>query len=725
MNFDEEDKELENEDLENSYYDSAYNDDLERLDNPYFDEDYDTSQDTDRLQNDFYDDNELLNDEKPEEGNPAFGRTKVNGPIKNVKGVANSKLIAFLKSHPWILGGVAIFIFFIVIALLVFQMDFDLVGIGQPNPSYYPDTPSCGKVFLTWENPAYTEARQKVEVNYVPISDASLVDLEEEDQYGKRYIHKEYEYNTYISGIVWNDNDKALDIDNEIVYQAMAVVTRSKLLSELPDNCVVLKNYNEQAKSFVELEGDEEKYNEIINAVNASRGMIMVRNGDIVPAEYDTFLYTKKREEEDGDQSRVYYYHMGHRNKEETQRIHAAWVDDLEKLKEEEIPKEKINDWEIKEMTSLSLYGAKYYIEKINVKYNLYRILKYYFGQDIEFYTIDKNFVEDNSLGVLEGGSGCMWWPVGSNQVTTIDGVNYASGTPASTRVTSPFGYRGGVTGVANATKYHKAIDIGGGNEGGTNINIIAAADGKVISMGNGCAANSPGCGGGLGNFVKLQHSDGTITRYGHMSAVFVRTGEIVKQGQILGKMGSTGNSSGVHLDFQVVVNGTPVNPLNYVSASQPRKECITINNPGIVNGNNNTQTICMNFKNNGYSDEAVAGIMGNLQAESGFNPLIVNSIGCSGIAQWCNTKDSKRLSVLKSTYGSNWNLLSSQINFMLYEINNLHSVKNYLNESHSARDMAYHFCMNYEIPGVSSCNSGTRQNYADGWLDYVKNGCQ
>lgn len=575
MGFDEEDK-LENEDLENSYYDSAYDteDDLERLDNPYYDEDYDTTQDTDRLQNDFYDDNELLNATEPEEGNPAFGRTKVNGPIKNVKGVANSKLIAFLKSHPWILGGVAIFIFFIVIALLIFQMDFDLVGIGQPNPSYYPDTPSCGKVFLTWENPAYTEARQKSEVNYVPITDASLVDLEEEDQYGKRYIHKPYEYDTYISGIVWNDNDKALDIDNEIVYQAMAVVTRSKLLSELPDNCVVLKNYNEQASHFVELDGSEEKYNEIINAVSASRGMIMVRNGDIVPAEYDTFLYTKKREEEDENQSRVYYYHMGHRNKEETQRIHAAWVDDLEKLKGEVIPKEKINDWEIKEMTSLSLYGAKYYIEKINVKYNIYRILKYYFGQDIEFYTIDEDVIfSDSLLGTVTGD--CFYWPIGSDEVTVENGVLFAKGDPVSVRITSPFGYRGSVAGVEDATLKHESIDIGAPQSGYPSgvINIVASADGVISESLGVCSQGNSKCGGGRGNYILIDHGNGVFTRYAHLHSLTVQKGQRVKKGQVIGKMGNTGASNGVHLDFQFIVNGEKVNPLNYVSTSQPRAD--------------------------------------------------------------------------------------------------------------------------------------------------------
>lgn len=585
MNNEEEDL-LENDGLENSYYASDYdvNDDLERLDNPYFNSDYNTNEDLERLNNSYYEnssDDELLNTNEPEEGDPALGRSKINGLAIPKKGVANSNLVKFLAAHWWILVVALVLILIFIVAILIFQMDFDLVGVGQPNPSYYSNIPSCGKVYLTWENSSYTEARQKVEKDYKPITDASLIDLDDEDQYGVRYTHEEYEYDTYIAGIVWNDNFEAKDVDNEIVYESMAIATRSKLLSELPNNCVVLKNYNEQASHFKELDGTEEKYSDIINAVAASKGMIMVRDGKIIPAEYDTFLYTKKREEEDENQDRVYFYHMAHKNNEESQKIHARWVDDIEKEKGETIPKEKVEDWEIKKMTSLSLYGARYLLEREDANYSLYRILKYYYGQDIEFYTIDEN-ASNNLLGSLIN-NGCFYWPIGSNEITMgSDGKLYAKGMPSTTIISSNFGNR--VAPTAGASDKHYAIDIAGGVDGSTN--IIAIADGVVIATHSGCIVGDKSCGGGLGNYIKIDHGNGIVSRYAHMYSLTISNGENVKQGQVIGKMGQTGVVTGVHLDFQMIVNGEKVNPLNYISASQPRAESCVPYVPGGSIGN-------------------------------------------------------------------------------------------------------------------------------------------
>jgi LysM repeat protein len=75
---------------------------------------------------------------------------------------------------------------------------------------------------------------------------------------------------------------------------------------------------------------------------------------------------------------------------------------------------------------------------------------------------------------------------------------------------------------------------------------ILAAATGKVV------VAKSGGWGGGYGDYIVVQHDNGTQTLYGHLSAVLVQVGDFVSKGQVIGRMGSTGQSTGIHLHFEV-----------------------------------------------------------------------------------------------------------------------------------------------------------------------------
>jgi LysM repeat protein len=76
--------------------------------------------------------------------------------------------------------------------------------------------------------------------------------------------------------------------------------------------------------------------------------------------------------------------------------------------------------------------------------------------------------------------------------------------------------------------------------------NILASADGQVI------VARSSGYNGGYGQYIVIKHGNGTQTLYGHLSSVLVSVGDSVSQGQVIGKMGSTGKSTGVHLHFEI-----------------------------------------------------------------------------------------------------------------------------------------------------------------------------
>lgn len=100
---------------------------------------------------------------------------------------------------------------------------------------------------------------------------------------------------------------------------------------------------------------------------------------------------------------------------------------------------------------------------------------------------------------------------------------------------------------------YHRAIDIA--NQGGGP--ILAADAGVVTSAGWN--------GGGYGNAIVIDHGNGFQTLYAHLSAVQVQVGQRVGGGNVIGQMGSTGRSTGVHLHFEIRHGGTMVNPLNYL----------------------------------------------------------------------------------------------------------------------------------------------------------------
>lgn len=73
------------------------------------------------------------------------------------------------------------------------------------------------------------------------------------------------------------------------------------------------------------------------------------------------------------------------------------------------------------------------------------------------------------------------------------------------------------------------------------------------------------GWSGGYGNFIEVNHNDGTVSRYAHCSSLAVSVGQQVTTGQVIGYVGSTGNSTGNHLHLEIKVNGSFVNPLNYL----------------------------------------------------------------------------------------------------------------------------------------------------------------
>ena len=143
---------------------------------------------------------------------------------------------------------------------------------------------------------------------------------------------------------------------------------------------------------------------------------------------------------------------------------------------------------------------------------------------------------------------------VGTDEPYTGRG-NFASPLGASWRsmVTSEFGWRPNPFGGSGG-EGHSGLDLGAPK--GTPIH--AARDGVVSSVVDSGSS-------GYGYHVVIDHGDGMVTLYGHCSKVYVRSGQAVKQGDVIAAVGSTGRSTGNHLHFEIHVNGKAVNPRNYL----------------------------------------------------------------------------------------------------------------------------------------------------------------
>ncbi|MFN3786585.1 MAG: M23 family metallopeptidase, partial [Thiothrix sp.] len=102
-------------------------------------------------------------------------------------------------------------------------------------------------------------------------------------------------------------------------------------------------------------------------------------------------------------------------------------------------------------------------------------------------------------------------------------------------------------------SRMHKGVDYAGPM--GTD--IFAVGGGVVAFVGN--------RGDGYGNVVEIDHGDGLLSRYAHLSEANVREGQVVKKADFIARMGSTGRSTGPHLHLEVLKNGEQVNPRDYL----------------------------------------------------------------------------------------------------------------------------------------------------------------
>jgi murein DD-endopeptidase MepM/ murein hydrolase activator NlpD len=121
--------------------------------------------------------------------------------------------------------------------------------------------------------------------------------------------------------------------------------------------------------------------------------------------------------------------------------------------------------------------------------------------------------------------------------------------------ISSPFGWRSDP--IKGIHRRHAGIDLPG-----PPMTSVHATGAGIVRI--------AGRAGGYGNLVEIEHPGGVRTRYGHLARVLVSPGETVEQGEAIGRMGSTGRSTGTHLHYEVRVNGLAVNPLEYIGQTVP-----------------------------------------------------------------------------------------------------------------------------------------------------------
>jgi murein DD-endopeptidase MepM/ murein hydrolase activator NlpD len=123
--------------------------------------------------------------------------------------------------------------------------------------------------------------------------------------------------------------------------------------------------------------------------------------------------------------------------------------------------------------------------------------------------------------------------------------------------VSSPFGMRTHPT--QGGRKMHKGVDLAVD----TGTPVRATARGVVV------VAN-PGYNGGYGQVIYIDHGNGIVSRYAHLSQIKVEVGHHVERGELIALSGATGNVTGAHLHYEIRVNGNPVNPTGYMPKDIP-----------------------------------------------------------------------------------------------------------------------------------------------------------
>lgn len=347
------------------------------------------------------------------------------------------------------------------------------------------------------------------------------------------------------------------------------------------------------------------------------------------------------------------------------------------------------------------------YNEILDNVYNTDGSLEIYdLADHVDYYTVTNN-----------GGGDDFWWPIGSSETQNINGKKFATGKPAHLVITSKYGWR------ESTDSYHYGVDIGGDR----NANIIASKSGTVVGVKDqyGRGACDPDYKYSA-NYVIIEHDDGSKTKYWHLEkgTITVKYGDRVEQGQVIGGMGNSGYSCGVHLHFEILINGSNVNPADYISANNPRP--VTEFKIKYVDARVNKQKVCKTLLASGFSEPATIAMMINIQEESTFNPNAIGDSGTSyGLCQW----HLDRWDNLKKHRPNDWETISGQLEYLVYELKSVPRfarVYKSIVSSSDAKAISQEWCYYFEVPDKrdSVCPARTNNNITH-MTAYVQNGCQ
>lgn len=406
-------------------------------------------------------------------------------------------------------------------------------------------------------------------INYTNFSNGYVSYDETEDKclyfinmsLNQRKVIYDFAYNYYKYLNSYNNND---------VFEAKKYIVKmiNKSREFGSTNSILLKTFKLDSKYLNNSEPliPSSDYNDYMSLLNNSNDLsINFFNGDIIDNELSKFilflnLYAKYNIDPlfvlDGDkiylanQSDVDIYLKNNNKYYDYDKLLSNFS--LSKIGSRWIIKLNNQNYRIINTNSLN-----FYLNDLSVKYNKdifsysdmleYGIVKMVFCDEKVFgyYNYDK--IEDMEE---------YWWPIGSSDTEIIDGVEFAKGIPEETFENIEHNY------------------ICGYNGSGVT-NIIASKSGLVIYPTNTNQIYYEND-NKYGNYVIIKHFDGNYTLYSHLSfdSITVMNGDYVSQGQVIGKMGKTGNAFDVYLEFEIFEKDlrNKVNINDYISKDEPRK---------------------------------------------------------------------------------------------------------------------------------------------------------
>lgn len=411
--------------------------------------------------------------------------------------------------------------------------------------------------------------------------------------------------------------------------------------------------------------------------------------------------------------------------------------------------------------------------EELSVNNYYEEILNKVYGEEKTIYELEDHC----EILELTSNSG-YWWPIGS--IEESSGGIYG-GTPIDTVITSDFGRRTLEGKVSN----HNGIDIGRDGycyDGMNDYPIIASFDGVVTSINDGCPTrgyhdNLPvNCNSSFGNNVQITNSDGIYSIYAHLklNSIKVSVGDKVRQGELIGYMGSSGHSTGCHLHFELRVNGTPTNPLEYVSKDNPRPKGISKLNimSSPLDATEAKKEVCKALIDAGYGKSAVGAILGNIASEGSFKSnnmedcyeqgnccfgdtygycmkkdilngfasdslytqavdngtythFVTDGVGY-GIIQWTDPSRKQGLLNKAKSQGKSISNLGVQFEYLIDELEDTSKdTYSYITGNNSVYDSINYFCVHFEKPydTINTCQARASRN-AEIISNYIDNGC-